>query len=134
VLEIPKRITCLKAMRAEAEKIAGELKKYQKVMAVILFGSHAKGKAKPLSDIDIAVIVKDPDKKTEAEIAGFSSNVFDMVNFHRLPLYIQFEVLKHGRPLFVRDGVYFSEIKLAVLREYLDTVHLYERVSERALA
>lgn len=121
-------------MEKEINKIANELKKYPKVMAVVLFGSYVRKKMKPLSDVDIAVLVKDPDKSIEAEIAGFSSNIFDIVLFHKLPLYIQFEVLKYGKPLFVRDEGYFSQIKRSVLGEYLEMSHLYERMSERVLA
>ncbi len=50
-------------MKKEIYDLVSELRKYKKVVAVILFGSHAKKKAKPLSDVDIAVIVKDRDKK-----------------------------------------------------------------------
>ncbi len=115
-------------MKAEIKKVVDGLKKYPEVAAVILFGSYAKGKAKPLSDIDLAVLVREPDKKIEAEIAGFSSATVDVVNFHRLPLYIQFEVLKHGKIVFVRDDNYFRQIKKEVLRAYLikeeETAHL----------
>ena len=77
------------------------------MVAIILFGSYAKRQIKPLSDIDIAVIIKGADKKIETEVASYSSKDFDVVPFHRLPLYIQFEVLKHGKLLFLRDKSYF---------------------------
>ena len=115
----------------EIENLVSELKKYSKVVAVILFGSYARKRIKPLSDIDIAVIIKDMDKKTETEVATYSSKDFDVVPFHRLPLYIQFEVLKHGKLLFLRNKNYFLSVKMQVLREYLDHVHLYERMSKR---
>lgn len=121
-------------MEDEINKIVEELKKYPEVMAIILFGSYAREKLKPLSDIDIAVILKEPDKKLESEVTGFSSNIFDIVLFHRLPLYIQFEVFKFGKPLFVKDKRYFLEIKNAVLRDYLEMSYLYEKMSKRALA
>jgi predicted nucleotidyltransferase len=120
-------------MKTEINKTVNELKKFKKVAAIILFGSHAKKKAKPLSDIDIAIITKNPDKKIEAEVASFSSNILDVVNFHKLPLYIQFEVLKHGKTLFVRDKRYFSTIQRKVLREYLEMSDFYERMSRRIL-
>ena len=115
-------------MKREIKELINELKGYPEVAAVILFGSHAKGLAKPLSDIDIAVLVHSPTKKIESEIAGCSSNKIDVVNFHRLPLYIQFEVLKYGKAVFVRDNTYFSQIKREVLHAYLikeeETAHL----------
>lgn len=121
-------------METEINKIANDLKKYPKVISIILFGSYIIKKMKPLSDIDIAVIIKDPDKNIEAEISSFSSKIFDVVLFHKLPLYIQFEVLKYGEPIFVRDQEYFSQIKRNVLGEYLEMAYLYERMSKRILA
>jgi Nucleotidyltransferase domain. len=121
-------------MKTEINKIVNELKAYPKVMAIILFGSYARKKIKPLSDIDIAVIVKNPDNSLEAEISSFSSNIFDATIFFRLPLYIQFEALKYGKPLFVRDEKYFLEIKKEILRNYLEMSYLYKRMSERVLA
>ncbi|MBS3056429.1 MAG: nucleotidyltransferase domain-containing protein [Candidatus Aenigmarchaeota archaeon] len=121
-------------MDLEINKVVNELKKHRKIAAIILFGSFARGKEKPLSDIDIAVITKNPDKDMEAEISSFSLNIFDIVNFHRLPLYIQFEVLKYGKPLFVRDEEYFSEIKREVVKEHLEMSHLYERINRTVLS
>jgi uncharacterized protein len=120
-------------MKIELNKTVNELKKINKIVAIILFGSYAKKKSKPLSDIDIAVITKSSDNNIEAEVASFSSNIFDVVNFHRLPLYIQFEVLKHGKVLFVKDKEYFLNVKRKVLREYLEMSDFYERMSRRIL-
>ncbi len=116
----------------EITKIVEDLKKWNEVAAIILFGSYASNKAKPISDVDIAVILKN--EKLEHEIASYSSSVFDIVPFHRLPLYIQFEVLKHGKILFLRDKKYFDEIKYRVLREYIEMKPMYERMSKRILS
>ncbi len=121
-------------MKSEIDRIVEELRKYPEVMVIILFGSHARGKAKPISDIDIAVITKDTDRNLEAEISSFSSDILDVAPFFRLPLYIQFEVFKHGKILFVRDDEYFLQVKRRVLREYLEMSRLYERMSRRILS
>ena len=121
-------------MNKEIKELVAELKKYPKVLAIILFGSLAKRQVKPLSDIDIAVIIKDGDKKTETEVASYSSNKLDITPFHRLPLYIQFEVLKYGKLLFVRNETYFLKIKRQILREYLDHVYLYEKMKKEIAA
>ena len=85
-------------------------------------------------NVGIAVMLKEPDKSLEAEMSCFSSNIFDVVPFSRLPLYIQFEVIKYGKILFMRDDAYFREVKREILREYLDMSYLYERMSRRILA
>lgn len=110
------------------EEIIKEIKKNPKVSAIYLFGSSAKGEEKPISDIDIAVIIKDPDIETEAEIGSLYSDYIDVVLFHRLPLHIQFEVFKYGKEIFVRDADYMFELKLRVMREYLETSWLYKRI------
>ncbi len=110
-----------------------KIKEFPETLAIILFGSYAKGNAKGISDIDIAVVVRNPDKHTEAEIGSLYSPRFDVVLFHRLPLHIQFEVLKHGKEIFCRDEKSLLEIKRKVLREYLEVSHMYERIRRMVL-
>jgi acetylornithine deacetylase/succinyl-diaminopimelate desuccinylase-like protein len=81
----------------------------------------------------LAVIIKNPDKKIESDVFGFSSPNLDVVNFHRLPLYIQFEVFKYGKPLFVRNKSYLQDIQRIILKEYLEMSYFYKRMSERII-
>ena len=118
-------------MKREINKVVEDLKRYPEVVAVILYGSHAKGKEKPLSDVDIAVVLKD--KSLEAEVSSFSSNILDIVPFHRLPLYIQFEVLKYGKVLFSRGKNYLLDVKRRTLGDYLEMSYLYNRMNRRIL-
>jgi len=117
-------------MDEDLEKVLSELREHPKVVAVYLFGSQARGEATPLSDIDIAVILKDIDPKAEGEVGSLYSKKIDLVLFHRLPLYIQFEVLKEGKELLVKDEEYLEEVKLRVLRDYLEQEWLYRRLKE----
>ncbi len=109
------------------KKTLSDLKKFKEIKAVYLFGSHAKGTVKPLSDIDLAFLIEGNEKKIETEVGTSSSHLIDAVPFHRLPLYIQFEVFKYGKELFVRDKKYLLKSKLQVLREYLDNAYWYHR-------
>lgn len=121
----------------DAEKLNAlieKIKEFPEVFAIVLFGSCAKDEAKEISDIDLAVIVSNPDKLIEDEIGSMYSKKFDVVLFHRLPLHIQFEVLKHGKILFCRDEEMLLEIKRNVLREYLEMSDMYERIKKRVLA
>ncbi len=115
------------------EKILKQIKTHPKVVAIFLFGSHAKGIQKPISDVDIAVVLKDQTSQAEADIGSLYSEKIDIVLFHRLPLYIQFEVLKYGKEIFNRDDTYLLETKRKLLREYLETVPLYRKVTAEAL-
>lgn len=114
-------------------KVIETIKSHPLVIAIYLFGSHAKGEANPLSDIDIAVIMENPTPESEADIGSLSSPEIDVVLFHRLPLHIKFEVFKYGKELFVRDEKKLFEIKLKVMREYLDTARMYRQISSEVL-
>jgi len=114
-------------------KIIETIKSHPGVVAVYLFGSYAKGEQTPMSDVDIAVILDKPTPESEADVGSMATPEIDVVLFHRLPLHVKFEVFKHGKELFVRDEERLAEIKLEVMREYLDTSPMYRRISSEVL-
>ncbi len=115
------------------ERLLEKLKSHGKVLAVILFGSTVRGEITPLSDIDIAVVVEDPTPEDEAELGSLYSRNIDLVLFHRLPPYIQFQVLEEGKVLYLRDERRFKEIKFRTIRTYLEHSRMYKRVREMLL-
>jgi predicted nucleotidyltransferase len=122
----------MKNCKEELEKLVEKVKLYPEVIAIFIFGSYAKGLEKPLSDIDIAVILKDRiSKKLESDIGSMYSEKIDLVLFHRLPLHIQFEIFKYGKEIFCRDREALLEIKRKVLRDYLEMAEMYARIKKR---
>ncbi|MCS7129856.1 MAG: nucleotidyltransferase domain-containing protein [Archaeoglobaceae archaeon] len=117
----------------EISKVLEKIKAHPDVLAIYLFGSHAKGEATQISDIDIAVIIENPTEESEAEIGSLYSQQIDLVLFHRLPLHIKAEVFKHGVELFVRNEEKLAEIKFLVLREYLEMERIYRSISAEVL-
>lgn len=117
----------------EIEKVLEILKEHPSVVAVYLFGSCAMGEEKPISDIDLAVILKKPNKKDEADVGSLSSKRIDLVLFHRLPLHIQFEVFKFGKELLAKDEDCLFEVKLGVMRDYLENARLYNSIKAEIL-
>lgn len=103
------------------------------VIAIIIFGSYAKGNHKSISDIDIAVILENPSIELEAEVGSLYSSKIDLVLFHKLPLYIKYEVFKYGEKLFCKDYNKLLEIEREVLRKYLEMSSMYERIKQRVL-
>jgi len=120
-------------LNEKISKIIEIIKSHPNVIAIYLFGSYAKEEAIPLSGIDIADILENPTPESEADIGSLSSPEIDVVLFHRLPLHIRYEVLKYGKEIFVRDEEKLLEIKLKVMREYLDTVRMYKMISSEVL-
>ena len=110
-------------------KVVEDIKKNEKVVAIILFGSWAKGRVTPLSDIDLAVIIKEPDPKTEAEIGSMCSRMIDISLFHKLPVYIQHSILKDGIVLYLKkeDEDFYKEVVFKVIRNYLEMEWIYRK-------
>ena len=124
----------MKNKEQELKELLGELKKNKKINVIVQFGSSVTKKEKPLSDIDLAIITSSEDKKIDIEIFSQTSERIDIVNFNKLPLYIQFEVFKHGKILFVRSKKILMELQLKILKQYLEMSYFYERMSRRILS
>jgi len=82
------------------------------VIAAYLFGSVAKGKARPRSDIDIAVLLReglDSFKRFErrlrlmADLEALCHREVDVVVLNDAPLVLQNQVLRYGKLLYERD-------------------------------
>ncbi len=114
--------------------IVNELKKNKKVDAVYLFGSYAKGNAKPFSDIDICVITeRGVSKKVKEEILSHSSKKIDISMFWELPLMIRFRVIKEGKLLYKKDEIKLQRVKVDTLKSYLDIQPMIKRHCSMAL-
>lgn len=106
------------------------------VLAVILFGSHARGDVGPRSDIDVCLALAPGAAAAEAAVRKrleyLSEPEVDLSIFQQLPLHIRSRVLKEGVVLFVRDedALYALAARTArafeyfrpIQRRYLDAV------------
>ena len=110
--------------------IIEKIKKYPEVLAIIIFGSFVKGQHFPISDIDIAVILKKVDPKIEGEIGSMYSKDVDVVLFHRLPLYIQFEILRMGVPVLIRDEGEFWDLAMKISEKYMKFEWIYRDIKK----
>ncbi len=115
----------------EIDKIIEPFKKNRDVISIYLFGSYARGREKPFSDIDICVIA---DKHANRdEILSHSSKKIDISIFHDLPMSMRFRVIKEGKLLFSRDELKLHRIIVATIRSYLDFKPHILRRTERVL-
>jgi predicted nucleotidyltransferase len=104
----------------ELSDILKRLSQMKSVSAIFIFGSYCSGRMREDSDIDIAVLVKKANEKEKFNILGEGGGRFDISIFERLPLIIQFRVLKEGKLVFCKDEKYLHDVKFKILREYLD--------------
>ena len=115
-------------------KVAKEISEIPGVNAVYLFGSYARGKQKPHSDIDLCAITETRiSKKTKNKILSLASKKIETHILSDLPLYIQFSVFKEGKPIFVNSEDSLNEIKWKTIRLYLDFQPRLERHYRRIL-
>ena len=97
-----------------------ELKKDKNVESVYLFGSHAKGKARKDSDIDIAVIARKDLAQSENEnILSNSSEKLDLSLFWDMPVSIRFRIIE-GKLLFTKNKLNLIRAKSSTIKEYMD--------------
>ena len=110
-----------------AKKIASKLKSKRGILAVYLFGSCAKGKNSPVSDVDLAVFLDGRVKGAAQDALSYSSSKIDISIFNESPPYLKFEVMEGGKALFVRDKKRLEAMLVSALKEYHDHVGLYKR-------
>jgi uncharacterized protein len=101
----------------DERKIAGILSAFDGVDAVYLFGSVAEGRARPGSDVDIAIVPENHaaiearlDMLTALAREGFDR--VDLVFLEGSDLVLQFNAVRQNRPLYTSPrfshGDYFS--------------------------
>ncbi|MFZ1127583.1 type VII toxin-antitoxin system MntA family adenylyltransferase antitoxin [Methanoregula sp.] len=111
-----------------------ELRTKDSILAIILFGSVARGQARPISDIDLSIITGgDVPASEQIDLLSYGSDQIDVSLFRDLPLTIRFRVIKEGVTLFCRDPLALHRIKVATVREYLDTAPLIRKYCLHAL-
>jgi len=114
-------------------EVIKKLSKFNYVNCIYLFGSQINKRARKDSDIDIAIITRNATKSQELNIMGHSSNNIDISLFNRLPLIIQFRVLKEGKLVFCIDEKHLNEIKMNIFRKYLDYSPFINRFYRRII-
>lgn len=115
------------------KKLLALAKKDKEVVALILFGSHARGYARPTSDIDICLLLKSEKEgfKKRIEYSSLGENI-DVQVFQKLPLYIKIRVLREGKILHCKDEDSLYKVAIDTIKDfeqfkkafstYLDTV------------
>ena len=71
---------------------------------IIIYGSYVSNQMTPRSDIDIAIITRDPDpsinSRIQLDIMGQFNPLYDIRVFEMLPLHIQINIIKNHLVLF----------------------------------
>ncbi len=104
------------------------------ISAAYLFGSYAKGRTGPLSDVDLAVLLVEgfPGEQyfdKQLDLQGNLSRILktdevDIVILNKANYVLAYEVLKSGKLLFTKDLIQRISFQKNVLDNYLDTQRL----------
>ena len=99
------------------EELIKHLKTKKSIIAVILFGSYAKGNFNEKSDIDICIITDKFISNADFDYP-LKDEGYDIHFLHSLPLEIKFKVFSEGKILFVNDEEKYNSIRKKTIREY----------------
>jgi predicted nucleotidyltransferase len=117
-------------MEAALERAAEQLARDPRVIALYVFGSVASGRARPGSDVDLAVLLDRPVSLAEeldlrAELArALGRGDVDLVLLREASPLLAYEVVTGGRRLHARDRDEADRFEEGSVRRYLDTAYL----------
>ena len=99
------------------------------VLAVILFGSRARGENVPGSDVDICLVLAGAVTRrlefSEKKLEYLALGGLDVHVFQQLPLYVRQRVLAQGKVLHVKDADRLYEVAFRTIRAFEDFRHEY---------
>ena len=102
----------------ELKFLIEQCRKDSKVVSLILFGSHAKNKAKKNSDIDLCIISKDKYRFSEFEYLYEVSDRFDITFLEQLPFIMQHRIFYEGIVLVNNDYKSYKKIRRRIVGQY----------------
>ena len=113
--------TCSKIIeRARADK---------DVLAVMVYGSRARGEGTPASDIDICLVLHSADygrlELSQKKLEYLKSFDIDLQVYQQLPIYIKRRVLREGEILYCRNEDKLYEVAYRTAQEFEDFKHIY---------
>lgn len=95
------------------------------VVVAYLYGSHARGRPGPLSDVDVALLLDSNDEESELELTAAIARTIapmraDVVVLNDAPLALSYRVLRDGRVLVSHDDKARVEHWVRTIDRYLD--------------
>jgi predicted nucleotidyltransferase len=106
------------------------------ILFAILFGSRARGRARPESDVDLAVLPRDADLPLRAELALQArlerdlGRPVDVLRLDRADPLVRWEVARHGVPVLCRDRRALVRFVARAALEHADIAPLAARAGE----
>ncbi|MFH1054869.1 MAG: nucleotidyltransferase domain-containing protein [Candidatus Altiarchaeota archaeon] len=117
-------------MKEELSRLVGRARRDSSVLAVMVFGSFARGER--YRDLDVCMVLK-PKRYSDLQLSEkrleYLSHVgtpVDLQVFQQLPLYVRERVFGEGKPLYVRDESALFDLAVDTHRSFEDYKPIYE--------
>jgi uncharacterized protein len=118
--------------------IQEQVNPYPAILAVYLFGSHSTGKAKPDSDLDLALLLQ-PGRECDFPLLKFAVSLekalgrkADLVILNRAGELLKYQVRRFGRLLYDRDPRSRKQFEIRGRSSFEDFLYLNRRHQELA--
>ena len=113
---------------SKTERLVAYLKNQKDVLAAYLFGSHVTGKARPDSDIDVSLLLGQPDRMERFErrlqmmheISRICGMEADVIILNDAPSILTHQILKTGRLIYEMDRRARVAFEVKSGKEYAD--------------
>jgi len=113
------------------EKLGVIFKDYPYIAAAYIFGSFAAGKEGPMSDVDIAILLKEPHPKGRELIHAENRLSYriekalgmaevDLINMNGQGLIFQYNILRTGNLIYDEDADFRIRFTAKVISDYCD--------------
>jgi predicted nucleotidyltransferase len=104
------------------------------VRLAVLFGSTARGQARPQSDVDLGVLL-DPDTpdvrfKAETELGRAAGRSVDVVFLNQAPPLLRFEIAKEGVLLHQDQDHLWTDFKTRAMLDWWDWAPIAKRIED----
>lgn len=104
------------------------------VLALMIYGSRARGDAGPVSDVDICLVLRpreyDDLELSKKKLAYLKDFNFDIQVYQQLPLYIRVRVLKEGKIIFCADEDQLYDLAYRTAQQFEDYKPVYHAYLE----
>jgi len=104
------------------EHLLAKAQQDRRILAILLFGSVARGEATVRSDTDVCLVLR-ADRYAPLELSRIKleyagDTALDVQVFQQLPLYVRHRVLKDGEIVFSRDDDALYELAFRTARAF----------------
>lgn len=117
-------------MNLDLEKLNAVFRNYSFIASAYLFGSQATGKTGPISDVDIAVLLKEPRPKGRElmrqmnylsfRIEEIFKKEVDVIEMNSQGLIFQHNVLRSGNLIYDADPLFRANYVSRLISSYCD--------------